>query len=327
MSIYLWLLWWVVLAGHLGPVQAQETERRVFTMGTWLDVHADSPATAETAIRQIEHAASVLSRWQPGSEIARMNAGEPIAVSSSLVSNALVRAAKWQRWSDGAFQFRDGKGQLDTDAFAKGAALDQAIKACTATATGQLTLNFGGQVAVAGREQARWSGQLSAPMQRSALQRSAPLQGDQAGASAARLELGSGSFSSSGNAVKPGHIRDPETGQPVLTRGQVTVWATNAFDADCASTACFVLGPERALNKVNSTPDLECCFEWFEQQNGKLIARRLVSKHWNNFCRAHPTSHETKAEGRATTERATTDDEKPEGRTSTKTERRTSTNH
>lgn len=266
-SISLWTTGCLLLWGGLVVALAQETERRVFVMGTWLDVSADSPATAEQAIREIEAVEASLSRWRAGSDIARMNAGEAV-VPSPVVSNALARASHWQCWSEQAFHVRR-QGRLDTDAFAKGAALDQALAALRQKRedhdTVMIRLNFGGQVAVFG--QAPWSGQLSAPLERDH-------------AAGHPLYLASGSLSTSGNAVKPGHIRDPATGAPILTRGHVTVWAPNAFDADCASTACFVLGPERALKKVNATADLECRFEWVEQQNGRDVVHRLVSENW-----------------------------------------------
>jgi len=286
-----WITLPLCLLGGIACGLAQETERRVFTMGTWLEVHADSPDTAERAIREIERVEKLLSRWQPGSEIARMNAGAEL-VPCPTVSNALARAAYWERWSDEAFQMRRGETSLlDTDAFAKGAALDHALEK-TRKAKGAVTLNFGGQVAVVGRDSATaqptlaadstnasvraglWAGQLSAPLDRTKA------------SGTARLELCNGSLSTSGNTVKPGHIRDPKTGKPVRRRGQVTVWAPNAFDADCASTACFVLGPERALAKVNATPDLECCFEWIEQDashggRNQTVLHRRISKNWN----------------------------------------------
>lgn len=259
------LLWGGIVDGL-----AQETERRVFAMGTWLHVQADSPANAEQAIREIEAVEAQLSRWHAGSEIARINVGE-VVVLSPVVSNALARAADWQRWSDGAFRLRDATGRLDTDAFAKGAALDRAVSVLQenreAHDSTRMTLNFGGQVTVFGL--APWTGQLSAPLER-----------DQA-TNDRHLHLAAGSLSTSGNAVRPGHIREPKTGAAILTRGHVTVWAPNAFDADCASTACFVLGPERALKKVNATVDLECCFEWIEQQEGEQILHQLVSEGWS----------------------------------------------
>ena len=43
------------------------------------------------------------------------------------------------------------------------------------------------------------------------------------------------------------HIIDVKTGYPARASRSTTVVAKNATEADALSTACFVLGPERAL--------------------------------------------------------------------------------
>lgn len=53
------------------------------------------------------------------------------------------------------------------------------------------------------------------------------------------------------------HILDPATGQPARGSVAVTVIAPTVTDADALATALFVLGPERALELLDSIPNTE----------------------------------------------------------------------
>jgi thiamine biosynthesis lipoprotein ApbE len=54
-----------------------------------------------------------------------------------------------------------------------------------------------------------------------------------------------------------GHLIDPRTGLPALDWGSISVSASLALDADCLSTALFVLGPEAALAFAATHPGIE----------------------------------------------------------------------
>jgi len=55
--------------------------------------------------------------------------------------------------------------------------------------------------------------------------------------------------------VRYSHIVDPKTGMALTGRSSVTVVAPNDIAADSYATAVSVLGPERGLRLINSTPD------------------------------------------------------------------------
>ncbi len=55
--------------------------------------------------------------------------------------------------------------------------------------------------------------------------------------------------------VRYSHIVDPKTGMALTGRSSVTVVAPNGITADSYATAVSVLGPERGLQLINSTPD------------------------------------------------------------------------
>jgi len=56
------------------------------------------------------------------------------------------------------------------------------------------------------------------------------------------------------NGVRYSHIVDPRTGMALTGRSSVTVVASNDITADSYATAIDVLGPERGLKLVDSTP-------------------------------------------------------------------------
>jgi FAD:protein FMN transferase len=55
--------------------------------------------------------------------------------------------------------------------------------------------------------------------------------------------------------VRYSHIVDPKTGMALTGRSSVTVVAPNGITADSYATAVSVLGPERGLKLINSTPN------------------------------------------------------------------------
>lgn len=53
------------------------------------------------------------------------------------------------------------------------------------------------------------------------------------------------------------HIMDPRTGKPASGVCEVTIIGENATDADCASTAVFVMGAERGIEFLNYSDKLD----------------------------------------------------------------------
>ena len=81
------------------------------------------------------------------------------------------------------------------------------------------------------------------------------------------------------------HIVDPKTGLALTDRVQVTVVAPNGVTADSLATAASVLGPDRGMKLVESSPDVAGLIvrvendrrEVFESSRFKTLARRRSS--------------------------------------------------
>jgi thiamine biosynthesis lipoprotein len=254
----------------------------------------DALGAAEFALGALRAAEARLSTWRPESELSRFNnAPEGVAqlVSPRLASD-LADALRCGRETAGAFSpglgllvrawgLRSG-GRLPRDseidallpalafdnlvveenvatrmdrrfvieegAFGKGVGLEDAIDALSATAATAAVFDFGGHVAVWGA--ARVSVGLTDPWDRERV--------------VLRVDLPSGSLATTGNSerglvvggVRLGHVLDPATGRPVADFGSVSVWAGSATQADCLSTALYVMGPERALEWAATRPEI-----------------------------------------------------------------------
>lgn len=60
------------------------------------------------------------------------------------------------------------------------------------------------------------------------------------------------------NGIRYSHIINPKTGYPATNIISATVFAPKAELADALATACFVMGIEVALNRINQLPNIEC---------------------------------------------------------------------
>ena len=98
---------------------------------------------------------------------------------------------------------------------------------------------------------------------------------------ALRLSVDGGSVATTCNSERRrivdgrplGHLIDPRTGRPAADFGAVSVWTREAIDADCLSTACFVLGPDAALALAERLDGVEIVVLRCEEDSGALTAR------------------------------------------------------
>jgi thiamine biosynthesis lipoprotein len=94
----------------------------------------------------------------------------------------------------------------------------------------------------------------------------------------AELRVRDRALATSGSAVqffvhegrRYGHLLDPRTGRPAEGSLSVTVLAPSAAEADATSTACYVLGPERALQYCSARPHLGLVHVSAGKQTGSI---------------------------------------------------------
>ncbi len=142
---------------------------------------------------------------------------------------------------------------FDLGGIAKGEALDRAVDVLRAHGVKRALLNFGGQVSAIGAPvgATAWSVQLADPRDRTR------------GVTTIALKDGSVSTSAASEHALPvgdvllNHVLDPRTGLPAADWGAAAVIAPRGVDADAASTALYVMGPDAAREFVRAAVDLE----------------------------------------------------------------------
>jgi thiamine biosynthesis lipoprotein len=133
--------------------------------------------------------------------------------------------------------------EIEEGGFGKGAALDAALDAVEVltheTGRGHLLLDLGGQLAWL-EARAPLVVDLADPRRRS--RPVLELTVDRARGSLA--SSGSGGRRFAGEAATRSHLLDPRTGMPAPDFGSVALVAAGGLEADCLSTALFVMGPD-----------------------------------------------------------------------------------
>jgi thiamine biosynthesis lipoprotein len=129
----------------------------------------------------------------------------------------------------GAARLENGAG-IEEGGFAKGYALDRMKDQLAGHGIGSGLLDFGGQLLAFG---AAVDVSIAAPKDRTRPR--------------VFISLKEASLATSGLSEHGRHIVDPRSGRLCADWGSVSVITASALDADCLSTALYVMGPERGL--------------------------------------------------------------------------------
>ena len=264
---------------------------------TLYDDSADEAVLAD-AFAQIEQYEALFSRTRADSDIVRLNqaGGMPIEVDS-LTAAVLTAACEWAERSDGAFDptigavsalwdfhgetavlpdsdklaegletvgwrglhiegtrawLENSAAMVDLGGIAKGYIAAQLAEFLRGRGVHAAMLDLGGDVYVLGDNRRvgirnpHDSAQLAVTVSVS----------NQAVVSSGNYERG---FVLDGRRYH--HLLDPETGFPADTGlASVTIISSNPIAADALSTACFIMGLERAVALVDTIPEVEGVF-------------------------------------------------------------------
>jgi thiamine biosynthesis lipoprotein len=143
--------------------------------------------------------------------------------------------------------------KLDSNAIAKGYAVDQAVRVLKGIGIQRALINAGGDIYALGgkKPQEHWTIGIRNPMQKDKV--------------FASIELSNRAIVTSGNYEKfftiddkqYCHIIDARTGYPVQNILSVTVLAPEVALADALATGIFVLGKEKGLELLNSLENID----------------------------------------------------------------------
>ena len=271
------------------PHQAMGTVYEIFVAG---EDPAYAAQAARAAFAEIDRLERLFSRFDPASEIARLNRLGPggslaVGVETFECLSAAERAradtagafdVNWRRPSTAGAPLalvRTGTGfearvletpeqflrplDLDLGAIGKGYALDRALEVLAEWGVGNALLHGGTSTALA----------VGTPEQRPAGASEAAGEPDRAGwpvgvgggwpcegAPRELLLTGGRALSGSGTEIKGRHIRDPRTGEPAA--GHLAAWALagTGAEADALSTAFMVMDAAAVETFCRRRPDV-----------------------------------------------------------------------
>ncbi|HJU82821.1 MAG TPA: FAD:protein FMN transferase [Holophagaceae bacterium] len=249
-------------------------DREVLSMGTRLRVSLPEGggAAVDPALAEAGRLEAACSTWDPVSAWSRLNAQGEADLDPEWA--ALLSAAKgWSERTGGAFDpalgrlieawglrhggttpdeatlraAREASGAakleirgnhvrlaqgawIEEGGFLKGYALDRMRSKLVAAGAKRGLLDFGGQLLAWGHSMPV---SVADPRERERPRLT--------------FRLRDASLSCSGTSERGRHILDPATGRPCEAWGSVAVVMPSGFDADCLSTALYVMGPDRGL--------------------------------------------------------------------------------
>ncbi len=228
-----------------------------YVMGTFLSVQIaghDASKLTQIFFEEVQRLEELLSIYKPESEISKINhaAGIEAVCVSGDTYDVVEKAFAYAEISGGAFDpslrpwgyrqilldsekrtiFLQNTGMtLDLGGIGKGFALDHALARVRRQGSPQsVSTNFGGQLLF-------WHASGSFGPEIIIIED--PVNRD----AAETFQITSNcSISTSSNAERPRHLRDPRTGKPVEAHGSVTVVAPTGTEAEALSTAYFIEG-------------------------------------------------------------------------------------
>ena len=274
-----------------------------YAMGTLLEMQlhgSDAEALAlagQRGLREVTELEARLSRWDPSSDISRLNGatGSVVAVDEE-VAALLNRALQLQQATEGSFDVTVGPlVQLWIEAAASDRLPSEEALAATRAKVGaarlvvlpqsRVVLADGSRVDLGGvakgyaldRVRAGLGPEVEAALlsfgQSSSWAIGAPpgapgwrlLARSPDGGFAGVLTLRDRALSVSGSlgqwseieGRKYGHVIDPRTGVPLVTRRQALVVSRDATDAEALSKAVLILGEEQGIALAEAWPDAE----------------------------------------------------------------------
>jgi thiamine biosynthesis lipoprotein len=171
------------------------------------------------------------STYKVASEISRLNRGElALAHAHPDVHAILERCDALREGTDGFFDARTIRGDLDPSGLVKGWSVDRAAEILDAAGIRNYAVNAGGDIRLNGRAvpDLTWTVGIQHPLIR-----------DRVAAVVEGVALG---IATSGAYARGDHVVDPHTGRPPSAVLSVTVVGRDLATADAYATAAFAMG-------------------------------------------------------------------------------------
>lgn len=203
---------------------------------------AEAPVPVEASLEQLIAGALHVAQVTGGAFDPTWRSGDP--------------AVDWRRVviRDHHVSFTHPATRLGLAGVAKGWIVDALFGALVDAGYPRILVNIGGDLRVRGPRRV----ELADPF------------AEAPGRFVASLEVSDVAVATSGNALRPGHIRDPRTGELPAFEGSVTVLTRDAAMADAMATALFVMGPEAGLAFADGIDGVEAIYVTREGVRGTV---------------------------------------------------------
>ncbi|MDI6731206.1 MAG: FAD:protein FMN transferase [Candidatus Margulisbacteria bacterium] len=226
--IYLILVVLIFVLFYFSFFRARSADKEIVAMDTIIRVKVEGEYAgqyASMAIEEIKRLEKLFNRFDPSSEVSRINRGEKVVMSEDM-RRILVLSEKMRQLTKGAFNVRYS-GKIDLGGIAKGYAVESARGRLVKKGAKSGIIDAHSSIAVFGPR--TWKVGIQDPNDKNKL--------------LAVVELCNGqAVSTSGNYERGRHIIDPRTRKPAKGCQSVTLIGQDAGELDALSTAMFVLG-------------------------------------------------------------------------------------
>jgi FAD:protein FMN transferase len=205
------------------------------------------PEVVRAASRVLHEADRVFSTWNADSPLSKLRSGRAgpdqlDPADSAHIAEVLERCRLARELTGGAFDPWALPGGVDPTGLVKGWATARALKAFTASGVTTVMINVGGDIAVAGRPDARpWRVGIRHPGQPQGL--------------SAVVEV-TAAIATSGDYERPGQLIDPTTGRTARVAASATVTGPDLDLADALATGLAV-GGHPVLGAIDELPAYE----------------------------------------------------------------------
>lgn len=210
-----------------------------------LEVTGEAGEVSEEVFKYLESVDNKFSTYKEDSEISKINKGlTKEGDYSEEMKKVLSLSEEIKHRTNGYFDIKTPKGNLDPSGLVKGWSIYQAAKILDERGIDNYYLSIGGDVEVRGKNQKGqgWSVGIQHPFEQDKIVKA--------------IHLNKGGVATSGIYLQGSHIYNPTDGSAANDVVSLTVIGPDVYQADVYATAAFAMGKE-GINFIEGLKEYE----------------------------------------------------------------------